>query len=72
MCLAVPARVLSVDGTRAIIEFRGRPAHADASLVAVRPGDYVLVSAGLIVQVMEPEAAEEQLRLLSSIDSQPA
>jgi len=71
MCLAIPARVLSVDGTRAILELRGREVQADASLVAVKPGDYVLVSAGLIVQFMEPEEAEERLQLLSSMDILP-
>ena len=71
MCLAIPARVLSIDGTRAILELRGREVQADASLVAVKPGDYVLVSAGLIVQLMEPEEAEERLQLLSSMDILP-
>jgi len=71
MCLAIPAQVLSVDGTRAILELRGREVQADASLVAVKPGDYVLVSAGLIVQLMEPEEAEERLQLLSSMDILP-
>ncbi len=71
MCLAIPARVLSIDGARAILDIRGREVLADASLVTVSPGDYVLVSAGLIVQRMEPEEAEERLQLLSSMDSVP-
>ena len=72
MCLAIPARVLSVDGSHAILDVRGREVRADASLVAVNPGDYVLVSAGLIVQLMEAEEARERLELLSSMDRGPS
>ncbi len=39
---------------------------ADAGLVAVRPGDFVLVYGGVIVQTLDPGEAKEQLRLLAS------
>ena len=68
VCLAVPARVLSTDGARARIEIQGREAEADASLFPVRPGDFVLVSTGLIIQLLDPAEAEEQLRLLAALE----
>ncbi len=68
MCLGIPARVVSVDGSRATLDLRGRTIVADASMVAVSPGDYVLSYAGLIVQILSPEEAEETLRLVSEAE----
>lgn len=68
MCLGIPARVISVEGARATLDLRGRTVVADASMVAVSPGDYVLSYAGLIVQILSPEEAEETLRLVSEAE----
>ena len=67
MCLAVPARVVRVEGPIAVLESRGTIVRADATLVSIRPGDYVLVQAGLVTQVLDPAEAEEQLRLLDEV-----
>lgn len=66
MCLGIPSRVLSVEGTTARVDVRGRVAVADARMVPVRVGDYVLVYAGLITEVLDPRDAEERLRALPS------
>ncbi len=68
MCLGIPARVVSIEGTRATLDLRGRTVVADASMVAVSPGDYVLSYAGLIVQVLSPAEAEETLQLISQAE----
>lgn len=68
MCLGIPAKVLSVEGTRAVLDLRGREVPADASMVTVSPGDYVVSYAGLIVQVLSPEEAQETLRLLDEAE----
>lgn len=68
MCLGIPARVISVRGTAATLDLRGRETVADASAVSVVPGDYVLVYSGLIVQVLAREEAEETLRLLEQVE----
>lgn len=69
MCLGTPARVLSVEGNVAILDMRGVRTQADSSMLAVQPGDYVLVYAGLIVQTLDSKDAEELLRLLAEIAS---
>ncbi len=68
MCLGIPARVVSLDGTRAVLELRGRNLVADASMVSVSPGDFVVSYAGLIVQVLDPAEAQETLRLLDQAE----
>ena len=68
MCLGIPARVVSVDGTHAVLDLRGRKVVADASAVSVSPGDYVVTYAGLIVQLLSPTEAEETLALLDQVE----
>ncbi len=68
MCLGIPARVVSVDGPRAVLDLRGREVVADATMVSVSPGDYVISYSGLIVQVLTPQEAEETLRLLEQAE----
>lgn len=62
MCLGIPGQVTAVDGTRARVLIRGREALADASMVPVQCGQFVLVYAGLIVQILDPDDARERLR----------
>ncbi len=68
MCLGIPARVISVRGKEAVLDLRGREIVADASAVQVSPGDYVVTYAGLIVQVLTREEAEETLALLEQVE----
>ena len=68
MCLGIPARVVSVDGSRAVLDLRGKSLVSDASMVTVSPGDYVVSYAGLIVQVLDPEEARETLRTLEQAE----
>ncbi len=68
MCLGIPARVVSVRGTQAVLDLRGKKVVADASAVSVSPGDYVLIYSGLIVQLLSSAEAEETLRLLDQVE----
>jgi len=53
MCLAIPAKVLSISGTNAKVDFGGNIIReVDVSLVNVKVGDYVLVHAGYAIQVL--------------------
>ncbi|MEM2093331.1 MAG: HypC/HybG/HupF family hydrogenase formation chaperone [Candidatus Bathyarchaeia archaeon] len=70
MCLAIPARVISLDPDKgkAKVDF-GEDVlrEVDVSLVDVKVGEYVLVHAGYAIQTLSPEEAEETLRLWSEI-----
>ena len=63
MCVALPGRVVSVEGTTAAVDFQGKTVRAEAGLVRVKPGDQVLVHAGCILQVLS-ETEGRQLREL--------
>ena len=62
MCLGVPARVVEVRDGTAIVDFGGVFREVDVSLVDVKPGDYVIVHAGIAISELKPEEAEEVLR----------
>ena len=68
MCLAVPGKVLEIDGTIARVDFgHGAVREVDVSLVDVTVGKYVLVHTGYAIQVMEEEDARETLDLWREI-----
>ncbi len=63
MCLAIPARVESVNGSMAKVDFGGTVQEVNISLVDAEPGDYVVVHAGFAIQVMDEKDALETLDL---------
>jgi len=68
MCLAIPAKVLEVQGDVAKVDFgQGVARDVNVMLVEAHVGEYVLVHAGYAIQVIDQEAAEETLRLWGEI-----
>jgi len=68
MCLAIPAKVLEVQGDVAKVDFgQGIVRDVNVLLVEAHVGEYVLVHAGYAIQVIDKEAAEETLRLWEEI-----
>jgi hydrogenase expression/formation protein HypC len=68
MCLAIPARVTSVKGDKAQVDFgEGVLREVNATLVNAKVGDYVLVHAGYAIQVMDEKDALETLSLWNEI-----
>jgi len=65
MCLAIPARIESVDGQRATVAVEGSRAEVLLALVPqAKVGDWVLVHAGMAIAVLDPEQAMEAFELL--------
>jgi len=64
LCLAVPAEIISL-GPPARVRIEGNVRECFLDLVPdARIGDYVLLHAGMAIQVLDPEEAEETLELL--------
>ncbi len=65
MCLAIPARVKSIDGQMARVEVAGVGRQVSLSLTPeARVGDYVLLHTGYAISVIDAEEARETLELL--------
>ncbi|MCX7049542.1 MAG: HypC/HybG/HupF family hydrogenase formation chaperone [Candidatus Sumerlaeota bacterium] len=65
MCLAIPGRVIEVNGPKAKIEILGNIRETDLMLVGeAAVGEYLLIHAGYAIQKMTEEDANETLSLL--------
>jgi hydrogenase expression/formation protein HypC len=67
MCLAIPARITSIDaaGERATVSLGGVSKRISLALVdETEVGDFVLVHVGYALSRISPEEAERTLRLL--------
>ncbi|MBM3155667.1 MAG: HypC/HybG/HupF family hydrogenase formation chaperone [Chloroflexi bacterium] len=68
MCLAIPARVKSIQGVEAEVEIGGVSRKASIMLTPeAKVGDYVLLHTGYAINVIDEEEAEETLKLFEEI-----
>ncbi len=68
MCLAIPARVVSVKGEKAQVDFgEGVLRDVNITLVDAKVDEYVLVHAGYAIQKMDEKEAKETLALWNEI-----
>jgi hydrogenase expression/formation protein HypC len=69
MCLAAPARVLSVSEGIAVVDYNGvrTTARLDTLADPVEVGDYVLVHTGFAIRRLTAEDGEETLRLFDEL-----
>ena len=71
MCLAVPAKVLQIEGSNAQVDFGdGTLREVNISLVDVQIGSYVIVHAGFAIEVLDQTEARETLNLWRELLSQ--
>ena len=69
MCLAIPAKVVSVEGSSALVVIEDVEYNASLLLLEdVSPGDFVLLHAGFAIEKMDPEEAAETMRLILEIE----
>jgi hydrogenase expression/formation protein HypC len=68
MCLAVPARIESIDGQQAEVDVGGVRRTIGLWLTPeAGVGDYVYLHAGYAISVLDEEEAQESLRLLHEL-----
>ncbi|MEI7661964.1 MAG: HypC/HybG/HupF family hydrogenase formation chaperone [Bacteroidota bacterium] len=68
MCLAIPAKVISIEGSSALVTIEDVEYKASLLLLDdVNPGDFVMLHAGFAIEKVDPEEAAETLRLLNEI-----
>ncbi len=68
MCLAIPMRIVRIDGVTAVAETEGVSRKVRLDLLPdVSLGDYVLIHAGLAIAKVDAAYAEETLSLLRKL-----
>jgi hydrogenase expression/formation protein HypC len=68
MCLAVPMRVISIEGNLGRVDASGAELQVALDLIdGVQTGDYVLVHAGFAIARLSEEDANETLAILARL-----
>jgi hydrogenase expression/formation protein HypC len=70
MCVAIPARIKSIQESTARVEIGGVERSASLLLTPeAKPGDYVLIHAGFAIHVIDEQEAMETLKLFQEIEA---
>ena len=67
MCLAIPGKVVAINGDNADIDFGGVIKQTNVSMVEAKGGDWVVIHAGFAIEIMDDEEAEETLKLWNEV-----
>lgn len=67
MCVALPGKVIELQGNDAVVDFSGNQIVARAGLVDIQVGDYVLVHAGCILQKVAAQEADSLKELMDEV-----
>ena len=68
MCLAIPAKIKSIDKDRAIVDFGGAQKCISLGILdGVKKGDYVLVHAGFAIGKVSKQDADDTYRALQEL-----
>ena len=69
MCLAMPGKIVKIDGEDATIEYPGQTRIAKILDGDYKIGDYVFVTAQIIVQKISDEEARQSLEAWENVGS---
>jgi len=68
MCLAIPARIVELEGDRAVVDAMGNRWKAKTTLLPeAKLGDLVLIHAGFAISLVDEEEAKKTWQLLAKI-----
>jgi len=69
MCLAVPMKVIEINGDEGTVEIEKVRYGADLRLVEdLKKGDYVIVHAGFAIKKLDEKEARETLKLMKEAE----
>jgi hydrogenase expression/formation protein HypC len=69
MCLAVPSKIIKIEGVKATVQSENHTHEADLSLLdGAQVGDYVLVHGDLAINKVPGDEADRILKMISKIN----
>jgi hydrogenase assembly chaperone HypC/HupF len=64
MCLAIPSKIITIEGDNAVVELNGIKRRISLSMLPeAKEGDYVMVHAGFAIAVVDEDQAREEIEL---------
>jgi len=70
MCVAVPGKIIEINGDTAKVDIMNNVCDVNIKLVSAKIGDYVLIHAGCVLEVLKKDMAEEILFMLKELDGE--
>ncbi|MDE5983901.1 MAG: HypC/HybG/HupF family hydrogenase formation chaperone [Eubacterium sp.] len=67
MCVAAPGKVVEINGDTAVIDYNGNKVNANKGIVDVKIGDWALVHAGLIIQILPEDEAQNMIDIFNEL-----
>lgn len=67
MCVAAPGKVVEINGDTAVIDYNGNKVNASKGIVDVKIGDWALVHAGLIIQILPADEAQNMIDIFNEL-----
>jgi hydrogenase expression/formation protein HypC len=69
MCLAIPARIIELEGDKAVVDAMGNRFKAKTTLLPqAKLGDLVLIHAGFAISLVDEEEAKKTWQLITEIN----
>ena len=68
MCVAAPGKIIEINGSDATIEYSSNITYANIGIVDTKVGDWVLVHAGLVIQVLAEDEAKYMTDLFKDLE----
>lgn len=67
MCVAVPGKIIEIKGDMAKVDVMKNVCDVNIKLVSAKVGDYVLIHAGCVLEVLKKDMAEEILSIFNEL-----
>jgi len=68
MCIAMPGKIVALDGMKGKVDFKGTIVDVNMGLIQANVGQYALVHAGCAIEIMEKDKAEELMEIFESLE----
>ena len=69
MCLAIPARIVELEGDKAVVDAMGNRWRAKTTLLPeAKLGDLILIHAGFAISLVDEEEAKKTWQLIADIN----
>ena len=68
MCVAVPGKIIEINGDRAKVDIMNNICDVNIKLVSVTLDDYVLIHAGCVIDFLKKDIAEEILLMFNELE----
>lgn len=68
MCVAAPGKIIEINDNKAKIDYAGNITTVSVGIVNCKVGDWVLVHAGLIIQVLPEDEAKYMTEIFKDLE----